>query len=180
MTEPTINPYQSPLEETPFIEPAEMEAAEMIRWAQAALWVAAICNLGSLYAQPAAMRLQAALYWLLLGGNLAWMGLVAFFAWQYGPALIFAISDRLHAWFGRKSSPGEWREAIYRAARRMSYAARIGALVWLAWLYWFFYADAPGGFAVNAIFLAAGHLLGAWVYIPLIYDWVVIGPSEQN
>lgn len=178
MPEPVVNPYESPLDESPLIEHEEAEATEAIRWAQVALWIPALCNLACLYTTRQAFLVPAEFYYVMLFANLAWMWLVGILAWRFGPGWIFAISDRLHQWIGRRSSASDWREALYRAARRSGYAARLGAIVWLLWLYWFFYAAAPGGFVVNAIFLAVGHALGAWIYIPLIYEWLYMPPAE--
>ena len=55
-----------------------------------------------------------------------------------------------------------------------SYASRPNLRPFLLWLMLFFLAGHPGGFATDAAFQTAGHLLGAWVYGNVFYRWYLL------
>jgi hypothetical protein len=104
------------------------------------------------------------------------VGLIVLFAllWLLGLRVCETIALVLYWAFGRGVERQEWFNAVYHSLRRMPRAAVVGSALWLAWLALFFLAGHPGGFALDVVFQIAGNAVGAWVYLPIVYRWLLL------
>jgi hypothetical protein len=172
----SANPYESPrrAESAPpsLASTAESKARARFRWGVVALGFAAWSNYGCLFLSGRPPGVIATLFVVLAVYNFVWLMALCAALWFAGFPLLKLVAGWLHALFGGRTTRQAWLDCFYRASWPLSYAARLGALLWLVWLALFFYAGHPGGRALDAVFIVLGNVLGAWVYGNILLQWV--------
>jgi hypothetical protein len=68
---------------------------------------------------------------------------------------------------------------MYHSLWTLLWAARLGAICWIAWLVLFFYARIVNGFWISFLMGTIGHLIGAWVYGTIFYNWYRLRRAAQ-
>jgi hypothetical protein len=183
MVPDSINPYEAPksfdqVATTP--QSAERSAARKnIRHALLILVIPAVWNYGCLFwpdliaiPQPRVEPtfLDSAVQVMSLGNLLlivaAFIGL-----WFCALKVLDWIAMTVHRLFGGHTTRTQWLESMYYSLWTLRWAARLGAVCWIAWLILFFYARAGDPFWTCFLMGTIGHLIGAWVYGTVFYNW---------
>ena len=90
--------------------------------------------------------------------------------WLFGLQLINALSMTIRRLFAPQCSAIAWQEPLERALYRAAILAIPGALLWMAWVFGF-YEMQMNFYVLSWLIGIPAHILGACVYIPLIYGW---------
>jgi hypothetical protein len=117
--------------------------------------------------------LALAVPWLLLAISAALIAAAVIVALATGCARL------LRQWLARAVPESAWLVPLYAAASRMLWASLAGGSLWLAWMWLCFEAHVSAIAAASFLFGTAGHLLGAWVYLPLLYRWYALWRTSR-
>lgn len=171
------NPYRAPrVDELAADHVLDRQAALMhVRVALLVLAIPTVCNWAALFVHRADPTDDLDGLRLLLGIVNA-VGLMFLFPILWFLTLpLCEVIAKITYWFcGRGVSQTAWVGALYQSLRRVPRAAVAGAVGWLVWLRLFFFAGHSGGFGLDVSFQLAGHLIAAWVYVPLLYRWYLL------
>lgn len=171
----SVNPYEPSQHAAVLVDeslPNRRHAIRRVRIATACLFVPAVLNLGCLYwprIRPSASANDV--FRLMMGLEIVWMTAVALAIAFVGVRVVDWLAEMLRRLFGQHLSRGQWLESMYVSSWPLPWAAAIGAVAWCAWMGVFF--GLPGGRnpAVTFAFGTIGHLLGASVYLNIVYGW---------
>jgi len=100
-------------------------------------------------------------------------------AWFLGMPALEVFSDVVRMVFSRTTDRTAWQAVLYRALNRAPYFASVGAVLWGSWVFAFY--ERKGDF--YAISWAVGipaHLLAAFWYVPLFYQWYQLSQSHDR
>lgn len=169
MTDDRDNPYRSPQSQDQ-VEADYSSRFAALRHLHAALlilFVPTIMNWGAIFffLPPPYSRVFLTLF------NAVGLLLLLAVVWYGSLPCIEAIAAIAHRFSGRRVSSSAWFDVVYHACLRLPRAAVIGATLWLAWLALQFLAGRPGGFALDVVFQIAANVVGAWVYLPILFQW---------
>ena len=110
----------------------------------------------------------------MLAGNVLWFMFLFVVLQAIGLWLIELPARILLNLFGGRVTREAWMTSLHHSLWPMIPAAIIGSVLWVAWLCLFHFAGHPGGFTVDAMFQAAGHGLGAWIYGNVFWNWYLL------
>jgi hypothetical protein len=85
--------------------------------------------------------------------------------------ILDGIAIFVHRCVGGQTTRTAWLESMYFSLWTLRWASRLGAVWWIVWLIVFFYARAFDPFWTCFIMGTVGHLIGAWVYGTIFYNW---------
>lgn len=94
--------------------------------------------------------------------------LVALFA---GMPILEWVAERIRLMVAPRVSARRWRNTLYAGMWPATWAAGLGLLLWLAWIYLFFMNGQLNRLVLCQVMGTAGHLLGAWVYGSVLVGW---------
>ena len=169
-----INPYASPQaeEQRPVLLASRHNALSIVRRTLIILAVPFAVNIwATFFWTQGADGAPRGFLWMLLMANVFWLLFLFAVLWTIGLWLIELPARLLHVLFGGTVSRESWMTSLHHSLWPMVPAALIGAVLWVAWLCLFHFADHSGGFALDAAFQVAGHALGAWVYGSVFWHW---------
>lgn len=180
MSADSSNPYLTPQsqDQAAPLSTQREQAQRRIRWALVALVIPTWCNWACIFLAGSQTFFSDMLMMVLGVMNLVGLFLLFTFLWLAGVYVLDAAAICLHMIFGGPVSREAWLETMYRALWPINLAARIGALLWILWLYLFFFAGHPGGFALDVFFQLLAHALGAWVYGNVFLQWYRLRNSK--
>jgi len=174
------NPYRSPrVTAMPPASPYVLKRRQAlweVRLALIALMIPALLNFVCFFFVEAPQRfvhgtffLFGTLFLLVIVVDTFLLVVLNLFVWFFGLWTLERIAIVLH-WFTRCSRE-EWLGCLHQSIiERLSIAARIGALIWLAWLGLFYFTPAPVIIIHNVASIFAWGV-AAWVVLPLLLKW---------
>lgn len=166
------NPYRSPVD-CDGVEPDE--ALTTYTWqVRAALLLLAVpmwANLACIFRDFNEAGFPRDLKFVLLGWNILWMSLLTGGSLLFGAGLCEWLAGLLHSIFGGASTREDWIAAYRAGLWPLPRAAAIGAALWLAWLYLFFFSDVRYVAPISLAMSVVGWGLGGWVVATLIGHW---------
>jgi hypothetical protein len=77
----------------------------------------------------------------------------------------------IHRLFGGETSSADWLSSMYHSLWTLVWASRLGAICFVGWLVLFFYVPNVDRVAVSVLLSTAGHLIAAWVYGTVFFNW---------
>jgi hypothetical protein len=91
--------------------------------------------------------------------------------WYLGLMVFECAAVAAHHVAGGRLSKDQWLATMYHELWRLPWAAALGAALWLAWCYLYFLDDHFPVWAINVVLGGLGHLVAAWVYLPVLLAW---------
>jgi hypothetical protein len=80
-------------------------------------------------------------------------------------------AERIRRWVAPRVSARRWRNTLYAGLWPTIWAATLGLILWLAWVYLFFLNRQLNRLVLCQVMGTIGHLLGAWVYGSVLVGW---------
>jgi hypothetical protein len=183
MVPASINPYEAPESPDQVAPPRAAErpvALKNIRDALLILLIPAAWNYGCLFwgefvGVPRGGRMLDAgndpVFRVLALGNLFLLTAAFVGLWLLALKILDGIAVAVHHVCGGRTSRTAWLESMYYSLWTLRWASRLGAVCWIAWLILFFYARMFDPFWICFVMGTVGHLIGAWVYGTIFYNW---------
>ena len=179
-----LNPYASPRAEqqSPAVPPSREKAQSIVRRTLLILAVCVGINIwanfywadSQLYNQFAAGPVPPIVIF-----NVIFFAIVFVVLWLVALRVLEWMGRIFHRLFGGNISLNDWMTSLHHSIWPMVPATLIGAVLWVTWLILFHLADRPGGFALDVAFQFAGHMLGAWVYLNVFWNWYQLRRAAQ-
>jgi hypothetical protein len=190
---PPHNPYQSPrVVEEGFGRPlaaSRAAALKRIRDALCILAIPALWNYGCLFwgssvGVPHSGQAQAAAvgpgHGLLALANLLFIVGCFLASWFFLLRVLDWVALVLHTWCGGDTTTEDWLKSMYHSLWTLVWASRLGAICWIAWLFFFFYSRGFEPVLTSFFMGTLGHLTGAWVYGTVFFNWYRLRRAAAN
>jgi hypothetical protein len=184
MVPASINPYEAPESLDQAVAAPRLAerpvALKTIRDALLILAIPAVWNYGCLFwsefaGVPRDGRMFDAdddpVIRVMAVGNLFLLAATFLGLWLFALKILDGIALAVHHFFGGRTSNTEWLESMYYSLWTLLWASRLGAVCWIVWLILFFYARTFDPFWTCFVMGTVGHLIGAWVYGTVFYNW---------
>jgi hypothetical protein len=179
-----VNPYESPgaLEQLAFAPSSAQrdKAQKRIRDTVWIMTIPALWNYGCLFwpeyvgLEPPAQLLEFPrhqIFPVVATANLVVLVAALVGLWFLALRILEYVALVIHRFFGGETSAEDWLGSMYHSLWTLAWASRLGAICFIAWLLLFFYAPGTDRFLVSVLFGAIGHLIGAWVYGTVLFNW---------
>ncbi len=93
--------------------------------------------------------------------------------WFAGVIVLERIALALQGLFARQVDREQWLDPLYVAINRLAILAIPGAALWMIWVF-AFYRSFVNPLVLSLTLGTLANLLGAMVYLPLLYQWYVM------
>jgi len=170
------NPYETPselIEQDPRSSSTRTAAQRHVRMALLIMLLPAAYNFVCFNFSPSFDQIEFPNRSLYRMANLIGFGLIAAAVWWFGLTLFEFVTRGIHSIVARKSKLAEWQRELYSNLQRAPGLAIPGAVLWAVWVLAFYQLQIKF-YLVSVPVAIAAHLLAAWLYLPLAYQWFQI------
>lgn len=162
----SINPYESPrfpaVQRLPVNE-GRATALRSVRIALLILLVPAVYNF-------ICFNFQLPTPFVYRAINTIGLLLIVIAVWFFGLAVLEFACRGIHSIAARNATLEDWKATLYVILGRTPWFAIPGAALWAIWVLAFYQLDVAF-YDVSLPVGIAAHVLGACLYVPLIYRW---------
>ena len=167
----TENPFQPPQATDLYVEhPARRRAKVAWLIINLMLIVPATYNALEFSALKMGTRLTPREALFVWGGNLVLIVIGGFLCWLLGLRIIERMSLFIRSLLAGKADKSDWQEILYLGIYRAAILSIPGAILWMVWGF-AFYRMQIDFFVISWVIGVPAHLLGAAVYLPIVYGW---------